>query len=69
MDEIADVVLTDGRTLSMDGLFTQPCGHLASPVAEQRGCALAVGPMGRSIRRCGTPLRYVLIRPLRPAHP
>jgi len=46
----ADVVLADGRTLSMNGLFTQPRTLLSSPVAAQLGCALAEGPMGMFIK-------------------
>lgn len=46
----ADVVLADGRTLSMNGLFTQPRTHIASPIAAQLGCALAQGPMGAFIQ-------------------
>jgi thioredoxin reductase len=46
----ADVVLADGRRLAMDGLFTQPQTHIASPVAAQLGCALEDGPMGRFIQ-------------------
>ena len=47
---VADVVLQDGRTLRMNGLFTQPNTLLASPIAEQLGCALEDGPMGRFIQ-------------------
>ena len=46
----ADVVLTDGRTLRMAGLFTQPRTSPASPVAAQLGCAMADGPMGPFIQ-------------------
>jgi thioredoxin reductase len=46
IEGVADVVLTDGRTLSMNGLFTQPRTHIASPIAAQLGCALVQGPMG-----------------------
>ncbi|MGK6311133.1 NAD(P)/FAD-dependent oxidoreductase [Variovorax sp. DT-64] len=46
----ADVVLADGRTLSMNGLLTQPRTHLGSPVAAQLGCALVEGPMGTLIQ-------------------
>ena len=34
----------------MDGLFTQPRTLLASPIAEQLGCALKDSPMGRFIK-------------------
>ncbi|MDM0022413.1 NAD(P)/FAD-dependent oxidoreductase [Variovorax saccharolyticus] len=50
IEGVADVVLDDGRTLSMNGLFTQPRSHVASPVAAQLGCALGQGPMGAFIR-------------------
>ncbi|UXC20790.1 NAD(P)/FAD-dependent oxidoreductase [Comamonas squillarum] len=46
IDGFADVVLADGRTLAMQGLFTQPRTTPASPVAQQLGCVLADGPMG-----------------------
>ncbi len=46
IDGWADVVLADGRTLAMQGLFTQPRTTPASPVAQQLGCVLADGPMG-----------------------
>ncbi len=50
----ADVVLADGRTLYMGGLFTQPRTHIASPVAAQLGCALTTGPTGEFIQVDGT---------------
>lgn len=50
IDGEADVVLQDGRVLPMNGLFTQPRTHMASPVAAQLGCALEDGPMGPFIR-------------------
>ncbi|MBC7994707.1 MAG: NAD(P)/FAD-dependent oxidoreductase [Rhizobacter sp.] len=50
IEGLADVVLKDGRTLSMNGLFTQPRTHLSSPVAQQLGCAMDEGPMGRFIQ-------------------
>jgi thioredoxin reductase len=46
----ADVVLQDGRTLTMNGLFTQPTTRMSSPIAEQLGCALEDGPMGLFIK-------------------
>ena len=46
----ADVLLKDGRRLVMNGLFAQPRTHLASPVAQQLGCALEEGPTGPFIR-------------------
>lgn len=50
IDGLADVVLNDGRTLRMNGLFTQPRTSLASPVAAQLGCTLTQGPMGAFIQ-------------------
>lgn len=50
IEGLADVVLTDGRRLAMNGLFAQPRTHLASPVAEQLGCALTQGPTGAYIQ-------------------
>lgn len=50
IEGLADVVLTDGRRLAMNGLFAQPRTHLASPVAEQLGCALTPGPTGAYIQ-------------------
>ncbi|MDO9403284.1 MAG: NAD(P)/FAD-dependent oxidoreductase [Polaromonas sp.] len=50
IDGLADVVLEDGRTLSMNGLFTQPRTHIASQVAAQLGCVLAEGPKGAFIQ-------------------
>ena len=47
---MADVVLQDGRTLTMNGLFTQPRTLMSSPIAEQLGCALEDGPMGLFIK-------------------
>jgi thioredoxin reductase len=42
----ADVVLQDGRRLALSGLFVAARTHIASPLAEQLGCALEAGPMG-----------------------
>lgn len=50
IDGVADVLLQDGRRLAMNGLFTQPRTHLRSPVAQQLGCAMEDGPMGRFIQ-------------------
>jgi thioredoxin reductase len=50
IDGHADVVLQDGRTIGLNGLFTQPRTLLASPVTEQLGCALEDGPMGTFIK-------------------
>lgn len=50
IEGVADVVLHDGRTLTMNGLFTQPRTLMSSPIAEQLGCALEDGPMGLFIK-------------------
>lgn len=50
IDGFADVVLKDGRTLKMNGLFTQPHTLMSSPVAEQLGCAFEDSPMGVFIK-------------------
>ena len=50
IEGVADVVLQDGRTLTMNGLFTQPRTLMSSPIAEQLGCALEDGPMGLFIK-------------------
>jgi thioredoxin reductase len=46
----ATVELEDGRVLSFDGMFTAPRTHMASPLAEQLGCAFDDGPMGVFVR-------------------
>lgn len=50
IDGFADVVLKDGRTFAMNGLFTQPRTLISSPIAEQLGCAVEDGPMGIFIK-------------------
>lgn len=50
IDGFADVVLQDGRTFTMNALFTQPRTSMSSPIAEQLGCALEDGPMGPFIQ-------------------
>lgn len=45
----ADVVLTDGRRLSFEGLFTISKNAPSTSVAEDLGCALAETPMGMQI--------------------
>ena len=50
IDGVADVVLKDGRTFTMNGLFTQPRTLLSSPIAKQLGCILEDGPMGIFIK-------------------
>jgi thioredoxin reductase len=46
----ADVVLEDGRSLTMNALFTQPQTFISSPIAEQLGCELVAGPTGMFIK-------------------
>ncbi|MGV2112743.1 NAD(P)/FAD-dependent oxidoreductase [Agrobacterium salinitolerans] len=45
----ADVVLADGRSIALAGLFTQPKLRIASNWLEKLGCAVEEGPMGSSI--------------------
>jgi thioredoxin reductase len=42
--------LSDGRVVPVAALFTQPKTRMASPLAEQLGCAFAEGPQGPLIR-------------------
>ncbi len=46
----ADVVLHDGRTLPMAGLFVAPQMRMASPLAQQLGCAMETGHAGEFVR-------------------
>jgi thioredoxin reductase len=46
----ATVELADGTRVEMDGLFTASQTRVASPIAEQLGCAFEAGPMGSYIR-------------------
>lgn len=50
IEGVADAVLQDGRTLTMNGLFTQPRTLMSTPIAEQLGCALEDGPRGLFIK-------------------
>lgn len=50
ISDTATVRLTDGRGLVLDGLFTAPTTRMASPLAEQLGCAFDAGPVGSFIR-------------------
>jgi thioredoxin reductase len=44
------VVRLDGnRSASVRALFTAPRNEMASPLAEQLGCAFNEGPLGRAI--------------------
>jgi len=49
IDGAADVVLTDGRTLPMAGLFAMPHMRMASPLAQQLGCAMEDGHAGQFV--------------------
>ncbi|MBY0240665.1 MAG: NAD(P)/FAD-dependent oxidoreductase [Burkholderiaceae bacterium] len=46
----ADVVLGDGRSQAMAGLFVMSRTFSGSPLAEQLGCALEQGPTGKYVR-------------------
>jgi len=48
--EGANVIMRDGRVVPLDGLFTATRTRVASPIAEQLGCAFDDGPMGAFIR-------------------
>lgn len=50
IEERATVVLADGRRDAMAGLFTFGRLQMASPIAEQLGCAFEDGPLGPYIR-------------------
>ena len=45
----ADVVLTDGRSIALAGLFTQPILRITSDWIEKLGCKIEEGPMGSTI--------------------
>ena len=45
----ADVVMADGRSIALAGLFTQPKLRIASNWLEKLGCAVEEGPMGSTI--------------------
>lgn len=47
---IEAAMLADGRSVRIDALFTAPTIHMASPLAEQLGCAFEDGPMGPMIK-------------------
>lgn len=44
------VRLSDGRVVPVDAIFTAPKTSMASPLAEQLGCAFDDGPLGAFIR-------------------
>lgn len=52
--DAATVVLADGRRVVMDGLFTASRLRMASPMAEQLGCAFDDSPIGPYIRTDAT---------------
>lgn len=45
----ADVVLADGRSIALAGLFTQPKLRITSDWIGKLGCSVEEGPMGASI--------------------
>ncbi|AQS63363.1 NADH dehydrogenase [Rhizobium rhizogenes] len=45
----ADVVLSDGRSIALAGLFTQPKLRITSDWIGKLGCSVEEGPMGASI--------------------
>lgn len=45
----ADVVLADGRSIALAGLFTQPSLKIPAGWIEKLGCTVEEGPMGSSI--------------------
>ncbi|WP_422016487.1 NAD(P)/FAD-dependent oxidoreductase [Roseateles sp.] len=47
----ATVELVDGRRVALAGLFTATRTRMASPLAEQLGCAFDEGPAGPFLRR------------------
>lgn len=48
--ELEAVRLSDGRIVPLGALFTAPRTHMASPLAEQLGCAFEEGPTGPYLR-------------------
>lgn len=44
------VMLSDGRVVAIDALFTAPRTHLPGSLVEQLGCAIDAGPLGSCIR-------------------
>ncbi|MDW6025241.1 NAD(P)/FAD-dependent oxidoreductase [Mesorhizobium sp. BAC0120] len=67
------VVLSDGRSARLDALFTAPRTSMASPLAEQLGCAFGDGMMGPFIKvderqRTTVPCVYAAGDAARPSH-
>lgn len=50
IDETATVVLSDGRRIEMDGLFTLSRTQVNGTLAEQLGCATEESPLGTFLR-------------------
>lgn len=48
--ELDAVRLADGRVVAINALFVAPSTRMASPLAEQLGCAFDDGPLGPVIR-------------------
>ncbi|KFG66795.1 NAD(P)/FAD-dependent oxidoreductase [Microvirga sp. BSC39] len=48
--EGATIVMRDGRIVPLDGLFVMPRTSIASPIAEELGCAFDEGATGPVIR-------------------
>ena len=48
--ELAGVRLQDGEMVELDALFIATRTHMASPLAEQLGCAFDDGPFGPVVR-------------------
>lgn len=51
---LSGVRLEDGRRVPIEALFVPPRTHMASPLAEQLGCAFDEGPAGLVIRTDAT---------------
>ncbi len=47
---LSAAVLADGRRVAVQAMFTAPQLVLSSPLAEQLGCSLAEGPLGRYVQ-------------------
>ncbi|TBU82115.1 thioredoxin reductase [Pseudomonas daroniae] len=52
--ERVDINLADGRCVALDGLFVLPRTRQGNTLAEQLGCTLADGPMGRYLQTSET---------------
>lgn len=48
--ELEAVRLSDGRIVPLSAVFTAPKIHMASPLAEELGCAFDEGPLGPFLR-------------------